>query len=127
MQRIRIPEILRHPWFMKNLPRDLALGSDPSYDNDREDTPLQSIDEVTSIIKEAMTKPSLSHSTHDASSLVDNDEEQEQIDQMETDVEEDDTLLKDPIPNVIVQDEEETEYFDVEEFSEFDTWPEITR
>jgi hypothetical protein len=109
---------MQHPWFLKNLPKDLALGSDPIYDNDRVDTPLQSIDEVMKIIKDAMIKPSPAHSAYDTSSRIDNDEQEvEQINQMEAEVE------PDPIPNVILQDEEETEYFDVEEYSEFDPWP----
>ncbi|MCO5552637.1 hypothetical protein L7F22_006152 [Adiantum nelumboides] len=56
-KRIRMPEILRHPFFLKNLPRDLVLGSDPSYDREDPDHPLQSREEINRILEEARTKP----------------------------------------------------------------------
>lgn len=67
-KRIKIWEIMRHPWFLRNLPRDLVLGVDPSSYKDCMDLDhsLQSIDEVMRIVNEARTK------------LID-DEEQEVI------------------------------------------------
>lgn len=51
MQRITIPEIKSHPWFLKNLPIELMEGGSwQSYDVNN---PSQSLQEVLSIIQEA--------------------------------------------------------------------------
>lgn len=51
-QRITIPEIRNHEWFLKNLPADLM---DDRVNNQFEepDQPMQSIDEIMQIITEA--------------------------------------------------------------------------
>ncbi|MCO5577129.1 hypothetical protein L7F22_030952 [Adiantum nelumboides] len=56
-KRIKIWEIMRHPWFLRNLPMDLVLAFDPmSYHNRVElEFPLQSEDEVMRIVTEART------------------------------------------------------------------------
>ncbi|MCO5586413.1 hypothetical protein L7F22_040353 [Adiantum nelumboides] len=56
-KRIKIWEIMRHPWFLRNLPMDLVLAFDPvSYHNRVDlDFPLQSEDEVMRIVNEART------------------------------------------------------------------------
>ena len=118
LQRITIPEIMCHQWFTKNLPRDLALGSDPIYDNDREDQPAQSLEEVMHILNEARM---VHHAPHGSLPLIDINDD---VDEWEE---------KDPIPDMIhdaeVEDEadveaefemDEVEYFDVEECCEFD-------
>lgn len=53
MQRISIPEIRRHPWFLTNLPMELMEGG--SYQSIDVNNPAQSIEEVLSIIQEART------------------------------------------------------------------------
>lgn len=50
MQRITIPEIKSHEWFLKNLPTDLM---DDSTQFEEPDQPMQSIDEIMQIIAEA--------------------------------------------------------------------------
>lgn len=50
MQRITIPEIKSHEWFLKNLPTDLT---DDSTQFEEPDQPMQSIDEIMQIIAEA--------------------------------------------------------------------------
>ncbi|EXB75366.1 Serine/threonine-protein kinase SAPK2 [Morus notabilis] len=50
-KRITIPEIKTHPWFLKNLPIELMEGG--SYQSNDVNNPLQSIEEASSIIREA--------------------------------------------------------------------------
>ncbi|THF99423.1 hypothetical protein TEA_025499 [Camellia sinensis var. sinensis] len=54
-KRITIPEIKKHPWFLKNLPIELMEGG--TYQSNDVNNPSQSIEEVVGIIQEAM-KPS---------------------------------------------------------------------
>lgn len=54
-KRISIPEIKSHPWFLRNLPRDLLLGSDTNCNQADPSQPLQSAEEVMRIIREART------------------------------------------------------------------------
>lgn len=50
-QRITIPEIKRHPWFLHNLPIELMEGG--SLQRSDVNNPSQSIQEILSIIQEA--------------------------------------------------------------------------
>ncbi|XP_031090663.1 serine/threonine-protein kinase SAPK2-like [Ipomoea triloba] len=52
-ERITIPEIRRHPWFLKNLPVELMDGG--SYQCMDVNNPSQSMEEISSIIQEART------------------------------------------------------------------------
>lgn len=56
LQRITIPEIKIHPWFLQNLPIELIEGG--SWQSRDVNNPSQSIEEVLSIIQEAR-KPAL--------------------------------------------------------------------
>ncbi|XP_076905950.1 serine/threonine-protein kinase SAPK2-like [Bidens hawaiensis] len=56
-KRITIQEIQMHPWFLKNLPSDLMVGSS-SHSTSLNDT-NQNIDEILSIIQEARTHPGM--------------------------------------------------------------------
>ncbi|KAF5461910.1 hypothetical protein F2P56_017971 [Juglans regia] len=51
-KRMTIPEIKNHPWFLKNLPVELMEGG--SWQSNDVNNPSQSIEEVLSIIQEAM-------------------------------------------------------------------------
>ncbi|OMO94484.1 hypothetical protein CCACVL1_05979, partial [Corchorus capsularis] len=51
-KRITIPEIKSHPWFLKNLPIELMEGG--SWQSHDVNNPSQSLEEVQSIIQEAM-------------------------------------------------------------------------
>lgn len=55
MQRITIPEIKNHDWFLKNLPADLVDGPNPSYVFEDPNHPPQSIEELMRIINECKT------------------------------------------------------------------------
>ncbi|KAJ8451043.1 hypothetical protein Cgig2_026852 [Carnegiea gigantea] len=54
-KRITIPEIKKHPWFLKNLPKDLMEREKTNYTEADGDEPLQSVEEITRIVQEART------------------------------------------------------------------------
>ncbi|XP_077237334.1 serine/threonine-protein kinase SAPK3-like [Tasmannia lanceolata] len=54
-KRITIPEIKKHPWFLKNLPRELVEGEKRNYNDVDCDLPSQSVEEIMRIIQEART------------------------------------------------------------------------
>lgn len=53
-KRITIPEIKKHPWFLKNLPKELIKGEKTNYETEQ-DQPLQSVEEVMRIVQEGRT------------------------------------------------------------------------
>ncbi|CAI9095574.1 OLC1v1031562C1 [Oldenlandia corymbosa var. corymbosa] len=56
MQRITIPEIKQHPWFLKNLPKELIDAEKQSSSTKHEPDPeqqLQSVEDIMRIIQEA--------------------------------------------------------------------------
>lgn len=60
MQRITIREIRNHPWFMKNLPRELTEAAQAKYykkDNSAPTFSDQTVDEIMKIVQEAKTPP----------------------------------------------------------------------
>ncbi|GKF05486.1 serine/threonine-protein kinase SAPK3-like protein, partial [Tanacetum coccineum] len=46
-------EIKKHPWFLKNMPKDLVEGEKTNYENANRDLSLQSVDEINRIIEDA--------------------------------------------------------------------------
>ncbi|XXG49187.1 hypothetical protein AAC387_Pa02g3438 [Persea americana] len=52
LQRITIPEIRNHEWFLKNLPADLMDENMMNDQFEEPDQPMQSIDEIMQIIAE---------------------------------------------------------------------------
>ncbi|KAI7738616.1 hypothetical protein M8C21_011477 [Ambrosia artemisiifolia] len=52
-KRITIAEIKKHPWFLKNMPKELVEGEKTNYENANRDLSLQSVDEINRIIQEA--------------------------------------------------------------------------
>lgn len=52
-QRITIPEIKKHPWFLKNLPVEFLDENEGGLKNDDGSDSPQSIEELLSIIQEA--------------------------------------------------------------------------
>lgn len=63
MQRITIKEIKNHPWFLKNLPRELTEAAQVIYY--RKENPafsLQSVDDIMRIVEEAKNPPPVSRS-----------------------------------------------------------------
>lgn len=53
LQRITIPEIKNHPWFLKNLPIELTDEYQSRLQDLNSNTPSQSIEEIMAIILEA--------------------------------------------------------------------------
>lgn len=48
-------EIKQHPWFRKNLPRELVVGDRKCCKEiEKEQLPRQSVEEITRIVREAM-------------------------------------------------------------------------
>lgn len=56
-QRITMPEIRNHVWFLKNLPADLIDDRMISDQFEEPDQPMQSIDTIMQIISEATVPP----------------------------------------------------------------------
>ncbi|KAL5215297.1 hypothetical protein ABZP36_004449 [Zizania latifolia] len=57
-KRITIREIRNHPWFLKNLPRELTEAAQAMYYKKDNSTPtysVQSVKEIMKIVKEART------------------------------------------------------------------------
>ncbi|KAG4906231.1 hypothetical protein JHK86_054715 [Glycine max] len=52
-QRISIPEIRNHEWFLRNLPADLMVENTMNNQFEEPDQPMQSIEEIMQIISEA--------------------------------------------------------------------------
>lgn len=72
-QRITIPEIRNHEWFLKNLPSDLMDGNNNNQ-FEEPDQPMQSIEEIMQIIKEA-TIPAAGSQNHDLTGSLDIDDD----------------------------------------------------
>lgn len=53
LQRITIPEIKIHPWFLRNLPIELTDEYQSGLQNSNTNTPSQSVEEIMTIIQEA--------------------------------------------------------------------------
>ncbi|KAF6139386.1 hypothetical protein GIB67_026228 [Kingdonia uniflora] len=62
-RRISIKEIKNHPWFLKNLPRELTESAQSIYyQRDNPSFSLQSVDDIMKIVGEARTPPPASRS-----------------------------------------------------------------
>lgn len=62
-QRITIKEIKNHPWFLKNLPRELTEAAQTIYYRKENPTfSLQSIEDIMKIVEEAKIPPPVSRS-----------------------------------------------------------------
>lgn len=53
LKRVTISQIRQHPWFLKNLPRELMEGADAGYMHNDYNNPPQPIDDIVKIIEEA--------------------------------------------------------------------------
>lgn len=63
LKRITIAEIKKHPWFLKNLPRELTEIAQAAYYRKENPTfSLQSVEEIMKIVEEAKTPPPVSRS-----------------------------------------------------------------
>ncbi|CAA6669777.1 unnamed protein product [Spirodela intermedia] len=55
LKRITIPEIKNHPWFLKNLPKELVDDGKTNYSSADENRHAQSVEEISRIVQEART------------------------------------------------------------------------
>lgn len=53
LQRITIPEIRNHEWFLKNLPADLVDDKTITNEYEEPDQPMQKIEDIMHILEEA--------------------------------------------------------------------------
>ncbi|KAF8032735.1 hypothetical protein BT93_D1601 [Corymbia citriodora subsp. variegata] len=72
--RISIPEIKKHPWFLKHLPKELIEGEKTNHET-KQDQPLQNDEEVMRIIQEARTPGERSKVGQGMASPSDSDED----------------------------------------------------
>ena len=87
LQRITIPEIKTHPWFLKNLPIEMTDGYQSSVQNDTS-SPLQSAEEIAAIVQEARKPPEgpnlgIRHLLGGSMDLDDMDSDMEDLDDIE--------------------------------------------
>ena len=95
LQRITLKEIKNHPWFLKNLPRELTESAQVIYyqrDNPR--FLVQSVDDIMKIVGEARAPPPSSRPTGGFGWGGEEDEEEEQEEDPEQEEEEDDEYDK---------------------------------
>ncbi|THU51020.1 hypothetical protein C4D60_Mb06t26610 [Musa balbisiana] len=88
-RRITIREIRNHPWFLKNLPRELTEAQQAQYY--KRDTPtysLQSVEEIMRIVGEARTPPPSTTPVAGFGWTEEDDEEEGKQDQQENNEEE---------------------------------------
>ncbi|KAK9162004.1 hypothetical protein Syun_002906 [Stephania yunnanensis] len=89
MERISLKDIKNHPWFLKNLPRELTESAQALYY--RKDNPsfsVQTVEEIMKIVAEARNPPSArSKGTFGWGGEDDDDDEDDEKE--EEDVEED--------------------------------------
>lgn len=89
LQRITIKEIKSHPWFLKNLPRELTDAAQAVYYRRENPTfSLQTVEEIMKIVEEARTPPSTSRSIG-AFGWGGEEEEEEDVEEEEDEEEED--------------------------------------
>lgn len=90
LQRITIKEIKSHPWFLKNLPRELTEAAQAAYYRKENPTfSLQSVEEIMKIVEEAKTPPPVSRSVSGFGWGGEEEEEEKEGD-VEEEVEEED-------------------------------------
>ncbi|KAJ6292155.1 hypothetical protein OIU76_024131 [Salix suchowensis] len=89
-RRISLSEIKSHPWFLKNLPKELAEPAQAIYyQRDNPSFSLQSVDEIMKIVAEARQPPPSSKSVKGFGWGADEEEEEEEED-IDAEVDEED-------------------------------------
>lgn len=82
LQRITIPDIRNHEWFLKNLPADMMDENTMSNQYEEPDQPMQSIDEIMQILAEATIPAAGTHGLNQylTDSLDIDDDDMEDLD-----------------------------------------------
>ncbi|RWW36334.1 hypothetical protein BHE74_00058655 [Ensete ventricosum] len=97
MQRITIREIKSHPWFLKNLPRELTQTAQTLYyrrDNNAPTYSAQRVDEIMNILTEAQKHRKLSRPVPGCTEDESEEEEAKEENKNEGEKEEDDEYDK---------------------------------
>ncbi|KAF3493024.1 hypothetical protein DY000_02057918 [Brassica cretica] len=90
-KRITIAEIKKHPWFLKNLPRELTETAQAAYFKKENPTfSPQTAEEIMKIVDDAKTPPPVSRSIGGFGWGGKGDEEEEEVDEEEVVEEEED-------------------------------------
>lgn len=90
VQRITIKDIKSHPWFLKNLPRELTDAAQTVYYRKENPTySLQSVEDIMKIVEEAKTPPPASRSIG-GFGWGGGDEDEEKVEDLDEEVEEED-------------------------------------
>lgn len=79
MQRITIPEIRSHNWFLKNLPADLMDDDSMSSQYEEPDQPMQTMDQIMQILTEATIPPACSRINHILTDGFDMDDDMDDL------------------------------------------------
>ena len=94
-QRITIAEIKKHPWFMKNLPRELTETAQAAYFRKENPTfSLQTAEEIMKIVDDAKTPPPVSRSIGGFGWGDEEGKEEEEVDEEEVVEDEEDEYDK---------------------------------
>jgi len=96
-RRITMREIKSHPWFLKNLPRELTEAVQLSYFRRDNSVPAfsdQTTEEIMKIVKEARTMPKSSRSGYGYSDEFSDEEEKEEENEPKVEEEEEDECDK---------------------------------
>lgn len=79
MQRITIPEIRSHNWFLKNLPADLMDDDSMSNQYVEPEQPMQTMDQIMQILTEATIPPACSRINHILTDGFDMDDDMDDL------------------------------------------------
>ncbi|KAG6414874.1 hypothetical protein SASPL_122248 [Salvia splendens] len=89
-RRITIKDIKSHPWFLKNLPRELTDAAQTVYYRKENPTySLQSVEDIMKIVEEAKTPPPASRSIG-GFGWGGGDEDEEKVEDLDEEIEEED-------------------------------------
>ncbi|KAD3336929.1 hypothetical protein E3N88_32449 [Mikania micrantha] len=114
LRRITIKEIKNHPWFLKNLPKELMESAQTNYyRRDNSSSSLQSVDEIMKIVAEARNPPPSSKSVGYFGWGAE-DENEEEVDEEDIEEEEEDDEYEKRVKEV-----EDNTYQLSSEFHEF--------
>ncbi|XP_076881010.1 serine/threonine-protein kinase SRK2G-like isoform X2 [Bidens hawaiensis] len=91
LRRITIKEIKNHPWFLKNLPKELKESNQTNYyQRDNPSFSVQSVDDIMKIVAEARNPPPTSKSVgYFGWGAEEDDEKEEEVDEEDVEEEED--------------------------------------
>lgn len=95
LQRITLKEIKSHPWFLKNLPRELTESAQAAYyQRGNPSFSVQSVEEIMKIVGEARDPPPVSRPVKGFGWEGEEDEPEEDVEEEEEEEDEYDKRVK---------------------------------